>query len=69
MNMIAIPTFNNALWRKSSRSGGISNCVEIATTSGLIGIRDSTKPNGQILIVTPTEWTNFLAGLCRFEHR
>ena len=59
MNMIT-PVFNNALWRKGSRSGGTSNCVEVATTSGLIGVRDSKKPNSHILVVAPPEWINFL---------
>jgi hypothetical protein len=58
--MIAIPSFNNASWRKSSRSAGQTNCVEVATANGLIGVRDSKKPNSHILVVAPSEWTNFL---------
>ncbi len=32
-------------WRKSTRSGGGDNCVEVATaTDGHIGVRDSKNP-------------------------
>jgi hypothetical protein len=58
--MIAIPGFTNASWRKSNHSAGQTNCVEVATASGLIGVRDSKKPNSYILVATPSEWTNFL---------
>lgn len=37
--------FSSADWRKSSRSGGQSGqCVEVAETSGLVGVRDSKNP-------------------------
>jgi hypothetical protein len=48
-------------WRKSSRSndsGG--NCVEVATLSDHVLIRDSKAPKGGTLAVSPAEWRAFL---------
>jgi Domain of unknown function (DUF397) len=60
MNMIAIPRFNNALWKKGSRSASTANCVEVATVNGLVGVRDSKNPTGHVIVVTAPEWINFL---------
>lgn len=50
-------------WRKSTRSGGGDNCVEVATaTDGHIGVRDSKNPDRAVLEFTPAEWDAFLAG-------
>lgn len=52
-------------WRKSSRSSGGDNCVEIAATTcgGAVGVRDSKLGgNGPVLEFTPGEWAGFLAG-------
>lgn len=50
-------------WRKSSRSGGGDNCVEIAHTTNSIAVRDSKDPTGPILAFTRTAWTAFTAAL------
>jgi len=51
-------------WKKSSRTYGNGNCVEVAARSGdHVNIRDSKNPEGAMLRFTPTEWTAFLAGL------
>lgn len=52
-------------WRRSTRSGGGNNdnCVEVATTSHLVLIRDSKDPAGPTLAVTATDWRAFVAGL------
>jgi hypothetical protein len=39
----------DVLWRKSSRSGGAENCVELAY--GLGAVRDSKNPDGPALSV------------------
>jgi hypothetical protein len=51
-------------WRKSRRSGGGDNCVEIAfAADGTIGVRDSKHPTGPVLTFTPAEWKAFTGGV------
>ena len=51
-------------WKKSSRTYGNGNCVEVAARSGdHVNVRDSKNPEGAMLRFTPAEWTAFLAGL------
>jgi hypothetical protein len=54
-------TFEN--WRKSSRSGGTDNCVEVAWVPGHVGVRDSKDPTGPILDVKATAWRAFVTGV------
>jgi hypothetical protein len=63
MNMITAIKFKNSLWRNSSRSGGKTNCVEFATTAGLVGIRDSKNPDKAILVSSFRQWANFIRGI------
>ncbi|MGH9211542.1 MAG: DUF397 domain-containing protein [Acidimicrobiales bacterium] len=51
-------------WRKSSRSSGGDNCVEVAIAGdGSVGVRDSKQHGlGPVLEFTPTEWEAFLGG-------
>ncbi|MDR7302790.1 DUF397 domain-containing protein [Haloactinomyces albus] len=52
-----------AAWRKSTRSGAIGNCVEIASLGGdEIAMRNSRHPDGPALIYTRAEMAAFLAG-------
>jgi Domain of unknown function (DUF397) len=52
----------NLVWRKAQRSTNNGACVEIASTSGKIAVRDSKDPNGPILVYTPAEFSAFLDG-------
>jgi hypothetical protein len=53
-----------ASWRKSRRSGGGDNCVEVAfAADGSVGVRDSKDPTGPILRFTPAEWVAFTGGI------
>ncbi|GHJ45908.1 DUF397 domain-containing protein [Catellatospora sp. TT07R-123] len=54
-------------WRKSTRSGGGDNCVEVATSEdgSHVGVRDSKDPNGGILAFPSVVWQEFLAGIRR----
>jgi len=50
-------------WRKSSRSGGGDNCVEVALAMSTVGVRDSKDPSGPILRFRPTAWKAFAAAV------
>jgi Domain of unknown function (DUF397) len=51
-----------AVWRKSSRSNGQGQCVEVARLEQAIAVRDSKDPAGPVLTFTPDEWAAFIAG-------
>ncbi|GLH99864.1 DUF397 domain-containing protein [Phytohabitans aurantiacus] len=57
---MAATTYTN--WRKSSRSGGDDNCVQVATAPDTVGVRDSKKPHGAILEFGRPAWEDFIAG-------
>ncbi|ABP53603.1 DUF397 domain-containing protein [Salinispora tropica] len=50
-------------WRKSTRSGGADNCVEVTTATDLyVGVRDSKNPDG-VLVFGPDGWFEFIEGV------
>ena len=55
-------------WRKSSRSGGGNNCVEITEVKRSVLVRDSKNPDGGRLAFTATEWAAFATRLKSGEY-
>ena len=55
---------SNAQWKKSSRSTGDSNCVEVATglEGGAVAVRDTKNRDGGTLLFTSSEWEAFVGG-------
>lgn len=51
-----------ATWRRSSRSSGGANCIEVALP-GPAAVRDSKNPTGANLNTEPACWAPFLAAL------
>jgi hypothetical protein len=51
-------------WRRSSRSYGTGNCLEVAAPHGArIDVRDSKDPDGAVLRFASAEWNVFVAGV------
>lgn len=55
-----------AVWRKSTRSNSIGECVEVA---GLAdrgrAVRDSKNPTGPALMFPPAQWAVFTSAISR----
>ncbi|MBR8643286.1 DUF397 domain-containing protein [Streptomyces tuirus] len=66
--MIRKPSTGDAsepAWFKSSYSSGPDgdSCVEIATTPGVIHVRDSKQAAGPRLALAPEAWSEFVASV------
>jgi Domain of unknown function (DUF397) len=62
---------SDAKWRKSSRSGGTGDCVEVATNiENVVAVRDSKNQSGPVLTFTVDEWRAFIDGakVGEFDH-
>jgi hypothetical protein len=61
MNVIDLSA---AIWKKSSRSNGQANCVEVARNlPGIVGVRDSKNLDGLVLVFTAGQWVAFTASV------
>lgn len=55
-------------WIKSSLSYANGNCVEIADLgAGNVGVRNSRRPDGEVLSFTAAEWQAFVGGVLNGE--
>lgn len=59
-------TNNNLTWRKSHHSNSNGDCVEVATTTNRVFVRDSKHP-GPFIGCSPQGWGAFLTTLTRGE--
>jgi hypothetical protein len=50
---------SRASWRTSSYSNIGGNCVEVATTSGIVSVRDTKDRPGAVLAFSPGAWRDF----------
>lgn len=57
------PKLSTATWRKSSYSTSNANCVEVAATGPVVGVRDSKNAPGPALAFANRPWAAFLTTL------
>jgi Domain of unknown function (DUF397) len=63
---VSAPEVINQNWRKSTRSIGNGQCVEVARLAdGFLAIRDSMDRYGPTIRFSPGEWHTFLDGIKR----
>jgi Domain of unknown function (DUF397) len=55
----------NAIWRKSTRSGGQGECVELASIQNALVIRDSKNPHSGVLTLNAIERQTFTTRIKR----
>jgi hypothetical protein len=51
---------NELTWRKARRSATNGECVEVASATGRIVIRDSKSPGGPLLHCDSVDWRRFV---------
>lgn len=63
-NGVPAEVLARAVWRKSSFSGALGNCVEVAALeTGQTAVRHSRHPARPALVFTPGQWSAFLAAV------
>jgi hypothetical protein len=51
---------NRLNWRKSARSINAGNCTEVASSAGVVVVRDSQDPHSLVLLYPTNTWRSFL---------
>lgn len=62
---------SRALWRKSTRSQGTGECVEVADNiPRTVAVRDSKDRTGPVLAFAHPSWSSFVAAIKdgQFDH-
>ena len=54
------PELGQAVWRKSSRSNGQGQCVEVADLGQTVAMRDSKHPAAAVLVFPAAAWAAFI---------
>jgi Domain of unknown function (DUF397) len=63
-NGMSAGDLDGAVWRKSSRSGAVGNCVELSwPVSDVVAVRNSRDPRGPVLVYTRADLLAFLVGM------
>jgi hypothetical protein len=55
------PDLTNAEWRRTPQSPE-DGAVEVAFLADGVAVRDSRRPEGDVLFFTPAEWDAFVGG-------
>jgi hypothetical protein len=63
MNADTLAALSIATWRTSSYSTSTGNCLEIARTTSVTGVRDSKHRPGGHLTVDTAQWAGFVAAI------
>lgn len=48
-------------WKKSTRSSGNGNCVEVRADAAVVEVRDTKDRSGPTLAFAPEAWAAFVA--------
>ncbi len=52
-------------WRRSRRSLGNGECIEVGLIQGRVAVRDSKAPGGEIVTCSANAWRSFATWLKR----
>jgi hypothetical protein len=64
LNGMSASRLEQAVWRKSSRSGAQGNCVELAWPgTEMVAVRNSRDPRGPVLVYARADLAAFLADM------
>ncbi|ONK13117.1 DUF397 domain-containing protein [Streptomyces sp. MP131-18] len=64
--MIKKVDLTNAVWAKSARSNGGTNCLEVAFVDGVVALRDSKDvgdPNATVLFISEDDYRAYIGGV------